>query len=137
MRDPPQFTADTWRQMTASTPPEEFDTIAGESFPDIYAHMKQLAAAFLQNSISGSDKTPSSILNEAWVRAAKTSKDVQKTEAVDERLSLANALYCVLRDHAQQMRKAGRAIACRRWPFGFSFALRHHSSSGKLDCRGL
>ena len=31
----------------------------------------------------------------------------------------------------------GRAIACRRWPFGFSFALRHHSSSGKLDCRGL
>ena len=93
--------------MTASTPPEEFDTIAGESVPDIYAHMKQLAAAFLQNSISGSDKTPSSILNEAWVRAAKTSKDVQKTEAVDERLSLANALYCVLRDHAQQMREAG------------------------------
>ena len=30
-----------------------------------------------------------------------------------------------------------RAIACRSWPFGFSFALRHHSSSGKLDCRGL
>ncbi len=30
-----------------------------------------------------------------------------------------------------------RAIACRSWLFGFSFALRHHSSSGKLDCRGL
>ena len=25
----------------------------------------------------------------------------------------------------------GRVIACRSWPFGFSFAVRHHSSSGK------
>ena len=93
--------------MTNPTPPKEFDTVAGESFPDIYAHMKQLAAAFLQNSASTSNKTPSSILHEAWVRAAETAKDVKKTEAVDERLGLVNALYSVLRDHAQQMREAG------------------------------
>ena len=93
--------------MTAPTPPEEFDKIAGESFSDIYAHMKQLASVFLQNSTSNSTKTPSSILHEAWVRSAETAKDVKKTEAVDERLSLANALYGVLRDHAQLMREAG------------------------------
>ena len=38
---------------------------------------------------------------------------------------------------SDHMQRIGRAIACRRWPFGFIFALRHHSSSGKLDCRGL
>ena len=73
----------------------------------MYEHMKKLAAAFLNSGDSVSDKTPSSILNEAWVRAAETAKDVKKTEAVDERLSLANALYDVLRDHAQLMREAG------------------------------
>ena len=73
----------------------------------MYEHMKKLAAAFLNSGDSVSDKTPSSILNEAWVRAAETAKDVKKTEAVDERLSLANALYDVLRDHAQKMREAG------------------------------
>ena len=93
--------------MTAPTSPKEFDTVAGESFPDIYAHMKQLVAVFLQNTALASDKTPSSILHEAWVRAAETAKDVQRTEAADERLNLANALYIVLRDHAQQMRDAG------------------------------
>ena len=73
----------------------------------MYEHMKKLAAAFLNSCDSLSDKTPSSILNEAWVRAAETAKGVKKTEAVDERLSLANALYSVLRDHAQKMREAG------------------------------
>ena len=73
----------------------------------MYEHMKKLAAAFLTSCDSVSDKTPSSILNEAWVRAAETAKDVKKTEAVDERLSLVNSLYDVLRDHAQKMREAG------------------------------
>ena len=73
----------------------------------MYEHMKKLAAAFLNNCDSVTDKTPSSILNEAWVRAAETAKDVKKTEAVDERLSLVNSLYDVLRDHAQKMREAG------------------------------
>ena len=73
----------------------------------MYEHMKKLAAAFLNSCDSVGDKTPSSILNEAWVRSAETAKDVKKTEAVDERLGLANALYSVLRDHAQKMREAG------------------------------
>ena len=73
----------------------------------MYEHIKKLAAAFLNSCDSVGDKTPSSILNEAWVRAAETAKGVKKTEAVDERLSLANALYDVLRDHAQKMGEAG------------------------------
>ena len=100
-------TSKTQLEKMPDPPPKEFDTVAGESFPDIYAHMKQLVAAFLQNTALTSNKTPSSILHEAWVRAAETAKDVQRTEAADERLSLTNALYSVLRDHAQQMREAG------------------------------
>ena len=92
--------------MTASISTDKFDIMSGESLPHMFAHMKQLAAAFLTNSDSTSVKTPSSILSEAWVRAAETVKDGSKTEPVDERLSLANALYGVLRDHAQQMRDA-------------------------------
>ena len=92
--------------MTASISTDKFDIMSCESLPHMFAHMKQLAAAFLTNSDLTSVKTPSSILSEAWVRAAETVKDVPKTEAVDERLSLANALYGVLRDHAQQMREA-------------------------------
>ena len=86
--------------MTASIPTDKFDIMSGESFPHMFAHMKQLPAAFLKNSDLTSVKTPSSILSAAWVRAAETAKDVQKTEPVDERLSLANALDSVLRDHA-------------------------------------
>ena len=91
----------------SDTTSNEQNVEAGGSFSEMYAHMKQLAASFLANSATSSDKTPSSLLHEAWVRVAETPKSPQQSVATDERLSLANALYNVLRDHAQQMRAAG------------------------------